>query len=184
MLTGGFTEGHDAVEVSRGSDLRTFAQIFEDQRRGALRLAFAMTGDAHLAEDVVAEAFARMFRQWAAGRVRDPEMYLRSAVVNEVRTVWRRLQIRRRYAAGERSGELTTSSAFDRVADADLLQRALATLPPRVRAVVVLRVVEDLSEQQTAAALGCSVGTVKGYLSRGLDRLRAALTASEGDSNG
>jgi len=67
--------------------------------------------------------------------------------------VWRFGEVTRR---GERHAEPATSSGIDRVADADMLQRALATLPPRVRAVVVLRVVEDLSEQQTAAALGCS----------------------------
>jgi RNA polymerase sigma-70 factor (sigma-E family) len=183
MLSVVVAEGHDSVEVVGRTDLHTFAQVFEDQRRGALRLAFAMTGDAQLAEDVVAEAFAHTFRRWASGGVRDPDMYVRWAVVNEVRTVWRRRQVRRRYAARERV-ELTASSGMDRVADADLLERALATLPPRVRAVVVLRIVEDLSEQQTAAALGCSVGTVKGYLSRGLERLREALTANEGDSNG
>jgi RNA polymerase sigma-70 factor (sigma-E family) len=183
MLADVVAEGYEPVGALSGSDLRTFAQVFEDQRRGALRLAFAMTGDAQLAEEVVAEAFAHTFRQWSAGKVRDPDTYVRRAVVNEVRTTWRRLQVRRRHAARERRVELTTPSGIDRVADADVLQRALATLPPRVRAVVVLRVVQDLSEQQTAAALGCSVGTVKGYLSRGLERLREALTEGEGDSN-
>jgi RNA polymerase sigma-70 factor (sigma-E family) len=183
MLTVVVVEGHEAVEVAGGVDLRTFAQVFQDQRRGALRLAFAMTGDEQLAEEVVAEAFARTFRQWAAGRVRDPDAYVRGAVVNEVRTAWRRLAVRRSHAARERRVESATSSGIDRVADADMLQRALAALPPRVRAVVVLRVVEDLSEQQTAAALDCSVGTVKGYLSRGLERLRETLAASEWNSD-
>ena len=62
-----------------------------------------------------------------------------------------------------------------------MLQRALSTLAPRQRAVVVLRVVDDLSEQDVAIALGCSVGTVKSYLSRGLVRLRDALRVNEGD---
>ena len=181
MLADVVTGEREPIEALGSPDLRTFAQIFEEQRRGALRLAFAMTGDAQLAEDVVAEAFARTFRQWAAGRVRDPDSYVRRAVVNEVRTTWRRLEVRRRHDAGEHHVDLTTSS-IDRVADVDVLQRALATLPPRVRAVVILRVVEDLSEQQTADALGCSVGTVKGYLSRGLDRLRDALGGQEGSS--
>jgi RNA polymerase sigma factor (sigma-70 family) len=142
-----------------------------------------MTGDAALAEDVVAEAFARTFRRWRQGAVRDADMYVRRAVVNEVRTTWRRLEVRRRHAARERQVPVSPFGGVDRVADADLLERALATLPVRVRAVVVLRIVEDLSEQQTAEALGCSVGTVKGYLSRGLQRLRAALEDSEGDSD-
>jgi RNA polymerase sigma-70 factor (sigma-E family) len=182
MLTDVIADGHDSVEVVAGSDLRTFGQLFEEYRQPALRLAFAMTGDADLAEEVVAEAFAHVFRQWKTGRVRDPGTYVRRAVVNEVRTTWRRLQVRRIYAAAERRVESSTSSGTDRVDDADLLRRALATLPPRVRAVVVLRVMQDLSEQQTAAALGCSVGTVKGYLSRGLGQLRESLAASRGDS--
>jgi RNA polymerase sigma-70 factor (sigma-E family) len=183
MLADVVAEGHNPVEVAPGTDLRTFAQVFADQRVGALRLAFAMTGDALLAEDVVAEAFARTFRQWSRGDVLDPDTYVRRAVVNEVRTTWRRLEVRRRHAARERP-TTTSSSGIDRVADADLLERALATLPARVRAVVVLRIVEDLSEHQTAAALGCSVGTVKGYLSRGLERLREALGSDEGCGDG
>jgi RNA polymerase sigma-70 factor (sigma-E family) len=181
MLTVVAVDGHDGAEVVGDVDLRTFTQIFESQRHNALRLAYAMTGDAQLAEEVVAEAFARTFRQWSGGRVRDPDAYVRRAVVNEVRTAWRRLAVRRSYLARERHVEQTTSSGIDRIADADLLQRALASLPPRVRAVVVLRVVEDLSEQQTAAALGCSVGAVKGYLSRGLGKLRDTLISNEGE---
>jgi RNA polymerase sigma-70 factor (sigma-E family) len=176
--------GHTrAVELSTSGDLRTFAQVFEAQRPKALRLAYAMTGDASLAEDVVAEAFARTYRRWVKGTVSDPDAYVRRAVVNEVRQGWRRLDVRRRHAARERQVEPATGFADDQVADADRLQRALATLPPRVRAVIVLRVVEDLSEQQTATALGVSVGSVKAYLSRGLVRLRDALVTAEGDAH-
>ncbi|HTL84492.1 MAG TPA: sigma-70 family RNA polymerase sigma factor [Acidimicrobiia bacterium] len=171
------------AEVTESRDLRTFAAVFEEQRPRALRLAYAMTGDASLAEDVVAEAFARTYRQWLKGAVRDADSYVRRAVVNEVRGTWRRLAVRRAHAARERRVEPTTNFGDDQIADADLLQKALATLPPRVRAVVVLRVVEDLSEQQTAEALGLSVGSVKGYLSRGRERLRTALGDTEGASN-
>ena len=181
MLVAVVGERHDAVEILGGTDLQTFAHVFARQRTGALRLAFAMTGDAQLAEEVVADAFARTFRRWASGGVRDPDLYVRRAVINEVRTAWRRLAVRRSYLSRQRQEEETMTSGIDRIADADILQRALATLPPRVRAVVVLRIVDDLSEQQTAAALGCSVGTVKGYLSRGLDRLREQLAANDGE---
>jgi RNA polymerase sigma-70 factor (sigma-E family) len=172
----------EAVRSTRHADLATFAELFEAQRPRALRLAYAMTGDAQIAEDAVAEAFARTYRQWLKGSVREPDQYVRRAVVNEVRTFWRRRDVRRRYDERGRVGELSTTAAVDRVADADVLQRALAGLPPRVRAVVVLRVAEDLSEQQTADALGMSVGSVKAYLSRGLQRLRTAL-ATEGEND-
>ena len=184
MLADVTAKEHDPIEAVDSTDLRTFAQVFEDQRRGALRLAYAMTGDAQLAEDVVAEAFAHTFRHWIGGNVRDPDTYVRRAVVNEVRTTWRRLEVRRKHAARERHTEPTTSDAVHRIGDVDMLQRALASLAPRVRAAVVLRVVEDLSEQRTADALGCSVGTVKAYLSRGLERLREALDPNEGSSGG
>ena len=183
MLTEVVVEGYDSVETVSGSDLRAFAQLFEEQRRPALRLAFAMTGDADVAEEVVAQAFAHTFRRWKSGRVRAPDLYVRRAVVNEVRTTWRRSRTRRVHAARGGQLDLTVSSGIERIAEADRLGRALATLPPRVRAVVVLRIVDDLSEQQTAAALGCSVGTVKSYLSRGLDRLRETLRASDEASN-
>ena len=181
MLTGVVTGAPPTVTVS-ADDLGHFAQVFEEQRPKALRLAYAMTGDASLAEDVVAEAFARTYRQWKKGGVREPEQYVRRAVVNEVRGTWRRREVRRRHAARERKVEPTTAFGDDRIADADVLQRALTTLPPRVRAVVVLRVVDDMSERETADALGLSIGTVKGYLSRGLERLREALADTEGDS--
>src|SRR4249920_1531517 len=115
MLTVVVAEGHDPVEVIGGVDLRTFAQVFENQRHGALRLAYAMTGDAQLAEEVVAEAFACAFRQWSAGRVRDPDAYVRRAVVNEVRSAWRRLAVRRNFLARLRHVEHTTPSGIDRI---------------------------------------------------------------------
>ena len=161
----------EVAKVS-ATDLRAFAEVFEAQRAPALRLAYAMTGDAGVAEDVVAEAFARTYERWAKGRIDNPNAYVRRAVVNEVRSTWRRLAVRRKHAARERHAEPSTAFRADRVVDADVLKRALATLAPRQRAVVVLRVVDDLSEQDVADALGCSVGTVKGYLSRGLERLR------------
>ena len=171
-----------AAVAAGGRDVGAFGALFEAQRPSALRLAYTMTGDASIAEDVVAEAFARTYERWAKGKVDDPGAYVRRAVVNEVRSTWRRRAVRRRHAAMERRVEPSTAARADRVADADVLGRALSTLPARQRAVVVLRVVEDLSEQDVAAALGCSLGTVKSHLSRGLARLREVL-ANEGVPN-
>lgn len=170
-------------EVTKTSsrDMRSFAEVFEAERAPALRLAYAMTGDATIAEDVVAEAFARTYERWVTGKVDNPSAYVRRAVVNEVRSTWRRVAVRRKFAARERRVEPSVPFRGDRLDDAEVLQRALATLAPRQRAVVVLRVVDDLSEQDVATTLGCSVGTVKSHLSRGLERLRDALR--EGDSD-
>lgn len=170
-----------ARDPERQTRIRTFAEVFETQRPSALRLAYALTGSGQIAEDVVAEAFARVYARWAKGDIDDPDAYVRRAVVNEVRMTWRRLAVRRRHAVTQRA-EPAMPSPTDALGDVDQLQRALATLPPRVRAVVILRVVEDLSEQRTAEVLGCSKGTVKAYLSRGLDRLRTALAPVEGET--
>jgi RNA polymerase sigma-70 factor (sigma-E family) len=164
-------------------DLTAFADLFDEQRVPALRLAYAMTGDAGLAEDVVAEAFARTYERWSKGGIENPAAYVRRAVVNEVRSTFRRLAVRRRYAARQRSAEPSATFPGDRLADADVLGRALMTLTERQRAVVVLRVVDDLSEREVATVLRCSEGTVKSHLSRGLAQLRAALEVSHGGSH-
>lgn len=173
----------EVPEVTKmaSSDLNAFAELFETERAPALRLAYAMTGDAAVAEDIVAEAFARTYEQWSKGKVDQPGAYVRRTIVNEVRSTWRRVAVRRRHAARERRVEPSVPFRGEQLADADILQRALVTLTPRQRAVVVLRVVDDLSERDVAVTLGCSVGTVKSHLSRGLERLRDALR--EGDSD-
>ena len=171
------------VAAVSGRDLSAFATLFESERASALRIAYTMTGDAGLAEDVVAEAFARTYERWSKGKVDDPGAYVRRAVVNEVRSTWRRSARTAGTLAGGRS---SARRAVDRGAGAvspmPTYWNASAGHCPPVSAVVVLRIVDDLSEQAVAEVLGCSVGTVKSHLSRGLARLRDAL-ASEGVTN-
>jgi RNA polymerase sigma-70 factor (sigma-E family) len=125
------------------------------------------------AEDLLQGAYERAYRRWGRiSRRADPERYVRQILVNASIDRWRRL---RRHpetplaATGADPGAADTAAA---VADRDLLLRGLAALPPRQRAVLVLRYFEDLSEAQTALMLGCSVGTVKSQTARGLARLR------------
>ena len=136
--------------------------------------AYLVTADRGVAEDCVQEALARVHRRW--GRLRDggsPSSYAHRAVVNAALS-WRR---RRRVA------EVPLTPGFDRPASGPApgdgvdpeLVAALRSLPPRMRAAVVLRYLEDLSEAETAAVLGCSVGTVKSAAHRGVARLREAL---------
>ena len=139
-----------------------------------VRTAYAVSGDRGLAEDAVQTAFAKAYRSWRRiSRLDAPEAYLRRMVVNEVLND-RRLARRRH--------EVTSAEPPDRVrsGDADLfdrdeLWRAVSTLPPRQRAVLVLRYYEDLSEQQIADALGCRPGTVKSQASAALASLRARI---------
>jgi RNA polymerase sigma-70 factor (sigma-E family) len=134
--------------------------------------AYLITADRGVAEDCVQEALARMHGRW--GKVRDgaPVAYAQRAVVNAALS-WRR---RRRVA------EVPFEVGFDRAAPpaADdgvdpVLVAALRSLPPRMRAAVVLRYLEDRSEAEAAEILGCSVGTVKSAAHRGVARLREAL---------
>jgi RNA polymerase sigma-70 factor (sigma-E family) len=110
-------------------------------------------------------------RRW--NRIDDPLAYLRRAMANQRTSLWRRI----------RGAEVLTATLPDRsspdaseaVAVRQSLLDALIRLPYRTRAVVVLRYWEDLSEAETAALLGCSIGTVKSQASRGLARLRKTL---------
>ena len=145
-----------------------------------VRLAYALTGDAGHAEDLAQTAFARAYASW--GRVRragDPDAYVRRIVINTHRSRFRRHRV-----TEELRGDLTdTAGAASQPGPegrSELLD-ALGRLGPRQRAVVVLRYWLDLSEAETAAALGCSVGTVKSQASRALATLRKTAGVPEQD---
>ena len=153
------------------------AELYASHAPRARGLAFLLTGDAALAEDLVQDCFVRL-----AGRVlpvADPGAYLRRMVVNAAHSHHRRLRVRRDRAGDEARvvGADTDSSpdGADTRAERDRLLAALAALPERQRAAVVLRHWLDLSEQQCATELGCSVGTVKSLASRGRAALRSTL---------
>jgi RNA polymerase sigma-70 factor (sigma-E family) len=138
--------------------------------------AFLITTDRGTAEDCVQEALTRVHRRW--GRLRaegNPAAYAHTSVVNAALSWKRRRRVRE--VPLERAGHPATADppgpGDDRLDD-DLLA-ALRSLPPRMRAVVALRYLEDRSEAETARLLGCSVGTVKSTASRGVARLRSAL---------
>jgi RNA polymerase sigma-70 factor (sigma-E family) len=131
--------------------------------------AFLLTRDHGLAEDLVQIALARSWRAWR--RVNgDPEPYVRRVLVNAF------ISSRRRRWWGEQPAERLPETVggddFARVDDRLSLWEALGRLPVGQRSVVVLRYAEDLSEQQVAELLGCSVGTVKSQASKALAKLR------------
>jgi RNA polymerase sigma-70 factor (sigma-E family) len=138
-----------------------------------LRTAFLLSGSAHVAEDLVQTVLLRAYRRW--DRIDEPMTYLRRAMVNQRITLWRRFGVHELITEflPERSTPDSSSALVQR---AELLE-ALRRLPPRMRAVLVLRYWEDLSEAETAEMLGCSAGTVKAQASRGLARLREVLSA-------
>jgi RNA polymerase sigma-70 factor (sigma-E family) len=154
---------------------KTAEQDFEEfvtlRSQSLLRTAYLLCGgDRGAAEDLLQEVLERMFVRWR--RIRgSPESYARSALANASANRWRR-RSRKPESAWERAGTPSVGGHEESVVDQDAVLRALAELPARMRAVLVLRFFDDLSENQTAAALGCGVGTVKSQTSRGLARMR------------
>jgi len=143
----------------------TFEDLYALEYRTMVRLAFVMLGRDGPAEEVVQDAFARVYERW--GSLVVPGGYLRTCVVNGCRDVLRRqrMAIWKRPDPGPLSAEL----------DADHLSDALAALPPKRRAAVVLRYYCDLSEAEIAATLGVRPGTVKSMLHRSLLQLRGVI---------
>ena len=133
------------------------------------------------AEDLLQDVLERAYRRWGRiSRHGDPAPYVRQMLVNAAVDRSRRLRRRREEPLGPDCAAAAAGDPFGVAGDRDLLLRALAGLPPRQRAVLVLRYFEDLSEAQAAGALGCSVGAVKSQTSRGLAKLRQAIAPAGG----
>jgi RNA polymerase sigma-70 factor (sigma-E family) len=154
--------------VKADSDLAQFVQA---QYAVLLRTAFLLTGSAHEAEDLVQASLLKAMRHWR--RIDEPLPYVRRIMANLHVSRWRRH--RAREVLSSIVPDRHERDATDGVADREALLAALRRLPPRTRAVIVLRYWVDLSEADTADVLGCTVGTVKSTASRGLARLRDAM---------
>ncbi len=141
----------------------TFDDLYLAEYDAMVRLAFLMVG-ASAAEEVVQDAFARVFERWAS--LDRPGAYLRTCVVNGCRQLGRRRRL-----------HLRQPSTAPGVAElgADHLLEALDRLPPARRAAIVLRYYGDLSEAEIAATLGVRPGTVKSMVHRGLQQLREVI---------
>jgi len=145
----------------------TFEDFVVARSGSLLRTAYLLTQDDHLAEDLLQTALAKAWRSW--GRVEAyPEAYVRKILVNTYATWWRR-----RWNAEDPTADLPEGGHKNDVPDTGYdIQAALARLPKRQRAVIVLRFFEDLSVAETARVLECSIGTVKSQTSKALTRLR------------
>jgi RNA polymerase sigma-70 factor (sigma-E family) len=139
--------------------------------RSLLRAAWLLTGNWAAAEDLVQSALARVWTSWPRVRAAtERDAYVRRVMTNQFLG-----QQRRRSSSELPSDAMPDSPTPDATADVHrrlVLTRALDELPPHQRAAVVLRYFDDLSLEQTAAALGCSVGTAKSQTSRALAKLR------------
>ncbi len=163
------------VAAVAGSRAR-LEELYSLHAPGAIRLAYLMTGNQHLAEDITQEAFVKL-----AGRftdLRNPDAfqaYLRRTVINLCTSHFRRLKLERSFVEREQRRAMVAEAELPDVEGRDEMWRTLRLLPPRQRAAIVLRYYGDLSERQTADAMGVSVGAVKSLVSRGMDRLRVEL---------
>lgn len=170
------------VVAERRSERRSeskLASLYFAHVEGATRLAYLLTGDRDLAQDVAQEAFVKL-----AGRFEDIRnhdafgAYLRRTVVNLTKGHWRKLSSERSYLEKQRGRAEPVVQQPD-LESRDALWSLLQQLPRRQRAAVVLRYYEDLSEQQTADALDCSVSAVKSLVMRAMETLRDQMQGVE-----
>jgi RNA polymerase sigma-70 factor (sigma-E family) len=150
----------------RGSD---FDDFVVSAASGLLRIAVALTGERGAAEDLLQDVLERMYVAWP--RIEDPLAYARRSLANASANRWRR----RSRQPEESAADLPEQAVADPAAahgERDEVRRAIAGLPQRQRAVIVLRFLADLSEADTAKALGCTAGTVKSQTARALSALR------------
>ncbi|GAB2472039.1 SigE family RNA polymerase sigma factor [Jatrophihabitans fulvus] len=143
-----------------------------------VRTAYLLCGDHGHAEDLTQTALMRTARHWRTAHS-NPDAYARQVVANLVKDHWRGRGRRPSEAPLDTGPEPAARNGTDAVLDRDVLVRAARRLPPGQRAVVVLRFFDDLSVEDTAAALGCSTGTVKSQTKRALDSLRAVLDTTQ-----
>ena len=148
--------------------------------RALLRFEYLLTGDHHLAEDMLQEALAKVHRQWP--KLSDPEhptAYVQKAILRQYLS-WRR---RRSSSESPTDAPVDVLGAdhADRLAERESMWHALAGLPRQQRAAVVLRFYEDLDDDEIARLLGCSVATVRSHVSRGLARLRESVQPVRGE---
>jgi RNA polymerase sigma-70 factor (sigma-E family) len=143
------------------------------------RTAYLLSGDWHLADDLVQETLAKAFRHWKrVQRADNPDAYVRRILVNETNQHWRRHRRIDLRAVAAESDPAIPDAAEEIVRHAELLQ-ALLTLPVRQRATIVLRYLEGRTERETAAVLQCSPGTVKSQTFRALNSLKTTLNRQE-----
>jgi RNA polymerase sigma-70 factor (sigma-E family) len=152
----------------------SFEEFVQGSSPRLFRTALLLTGhDRAAAEDLLQVALERAYRHWARiCRSEEPERYVRRILANASHDRWRRASRRPERVIPGADVAAVADDHAGAVADRDYLMRALAALPKRQRTVLVLRYYSDLSELEIADILGCSVGTVKSQVSRGLARLR------------
>ncbi len=157
---------------------------FVEARLGRLhKTAYLMCGDPHHAADLVQNTLLSLYVHWRRASAADNldgyvHRIMARRFIDEQRRPWRRVLLRASLP------EQPPAAEYDRLGDRDRLLTALRAVPPRQRAVLVLRFFADLSVEDTATALGCAAGTVKSQCARGLATMRELLTPQPVHANG
>jgi len=168
----------DAVETTRQDE---FGEFMAARWPGLVRLAYGLTGDRWLAEDVAQAALASAYAAWwRVRRADDPDAYVRRILVNTSNRRFRRRRVTEHAREPAELPDRAVADPSELIGQRSVLLSALRELPGRQRAIVVLRYWEDLSDTQVAAALGCSEGTVRSQASRALAKLRGSAALADG----
>lgn len=154
----------------------TFVAFVRQRGRALARTATLIAGDPVLGEDLLQTALANVYTRWHRG-IDNPEEYVRTTLVRTHISWRRRLMSTERPVGSAILDDASGPDIADRMVERGLLLDALAQLAPKQRAALVLRFFDDLSEADTARALGCSTGSVKQHTTRGLAKLRTLLPA-------
>jgi RNA polymerase sigma-70 factor (sigma-E family) len=162
----------------RAADEALFGEYVRARWLHLVRTAYLLTGDRHAAEDVVQSTLAKAYRSWPRVlRSDNPDAYVRRILVRSNLDRFRKRRVTERLV--DRPPESSGVDPADAIAQREVLVGALAELPERQRAVVVLRYWEDLSEAEIAHTLGCAPGTVKSQAAKALAKLRAHPALSD-----
>jgi RNA polymerase sigma-70 factor (sigma-E family) len=152
----------------------TFEEYVAARLPALLRYAVMLTGDAHVAEDVVQDTMVRAYFTWRrVQRADHPDRYVKRMVTNAY-LMWRRGPWVRRAVPYAEPPDVPVGDTSESSALRQEMWDQLTRLPPRQRAAVVLRYYEDLPDAEIAEVLGCAVGTVRSQISRALESLRRA----------
>ncbi|WP_435588101.1 SigE family RNA polymerase sigma factor [Micromonospora aurantiaca (nom. illeg.)] len=156
----------------KAEDEQAFREFVTSQMASLRKLAYMTCGDWHTAEDAVANALVKLYPRWR--KLERPDLYVKTmvyrAAIDETRRPWRRER-----SAGDAMPDVTVRDTAAVTDERMRLRAALEAVPARQRTAVVLRHYLDLSLEDTAAVLDCTVGTAKSQVSRGLAKLRESL---------
>jgi RNA polymerase sigma-70 factor (sigma-E family) len=171
-----------AVDSSTDED---FSQFMQARWPQLVRLGYGLTGDLQTAEDLAQTAFAKAYASWwRVRRADDPDAYVRRILINASKRRFRGGRVSEQPSEPGDLPDLTVADPAAGIDERSALMAALAGLPPRQRAVVVLRYWEDMTDAQVGVLLGCSASTVRSQAARALAKLRASAKLAEEDSSG